>query len=130
MNRRNYRQADNINYLDGDWNSSIYDFESKEPTSASGWLREYDDEEEADEEVTRTNDEQTNQMYHRSDSLDRKNITSMINNRVRVVKGGSWRDRAYWMQSGTRRYYDQDRSTAWIGFRCAMDRMGSRTGAK
>ena len=69
-------------------------------------------------------------MYHRSDSLDRKNITSMINNRVRVVKGGSWRDRAYWMQSGTRRYYDQDRSTAWIGFRCAMDRMGSRTGAK
>ena len=130
MNRRNYRQADNINYLDGDWNSSIYDFESKEPTSASGWLREYDDEEEADEEVTRTNDEQTNQMYHRSDSLDRKNITSMINNRVRVVKGGSWRDRAYWMQSGTRRYYDQDRSTAWIGFRCAMDRMGSSTGAK
>jgi formylglycine-generating enzyme required for sulfatase activity len=130
MNRRNYRQADNINYLDGDWNSSIYDFESKEPTSAAGWLRETDEEDGGDEEYTRSNDEQTNQMYHRSDSLDRNNITSMINNRVRVVKGGSWRDRAYWMQSGTRRYYDQDRSTAWIGFRCAMDRMGSRTGAK
>ena len=124
----NYRQADNINYLDGDWNSSIYDFESKESTSASGWLRETDDEDEGSEDViTRTNEEQTNQMYHRSDSLDKNNITSMINNRVRVVKGGSWRDRAYWMQCGTRRYYDQDRSTSWIGFRCAMDRMGSRT---
>ena len=51
----------------------------------------------------------------------------MIGNKVRVVKGGSWNDRAYWMQAGTRRYYDQDRSTAWIGFRCAMDRLGSRT---
>ena len=128
MNRRNYRQADNINYLDGDWNSSIYDFESKESTSASGWLRETDEEDEgSDDTFTRTEEEQTNQMYHRSDSLDKNNITSMINNRVRVVKGGSWRDRAYWMQCGTRRYYDQDRSTSWIGFRCAMDRMGSRT---
>ena len=70
----------------------------------------------------------TNNMYHRSDSNSDDNVTSMINNRVRVVKGGSWKDRAYWMQSGTRRYYDQDRSTSWIGFRCAMDRMGSRTG--
>ena len=129
MNRRNYRQADNINYLDGDWNSSIYDFESKEATSASGWLRETDEDEDYAEEggVIRSHDEQTNQMYHRSDSTDKANITSMINNRVRVVKGGSWRDRAYWMQCGTRRYYDQDRSTSWIGFRCAMDRMGSRT---
>ena len=127
MNRRNYRQADNINYLDGDWNSSIYDFESKEATAASGWLRESDDEDDAEETYARTDEEQTNQMYHRSDSTDKNNITSMINNRVRVVKGGSWRDRAYWMQCGTRRYYDQDRSTSWIGFRCAMDRMGSRT---
>ena len=47
---------------------------------------------------------------------------------VRVVKGGSWNDRAYWMQSGTRRFYEQDRSTSWIGFRCAMDRLGPRAG--
>ena len=45
---------------------------------------------------------------------------------VRVVKGGSWKDRAYYLQSSTRRYYDQDKSTSWIGFRCAMDRLGSR----
>ncbi len=131
MNRRNYRQADNINYLDGDWNSSIYDFETHSPT-AGGWMDSSDDEEEGGGEETeaRSHEAQTNMMYHRSDSTSRNNITSLINNRVRVVKGGSWRDRAYWMQCGTRRYYDQDRSTSWIGFRCAMDRMGARTGVK
>jgi len=129
MNRRNYRQADNINYLDGDWNSSIYDYEAHTSTAMDGWRRDTEDEDgNTDENMNRTPEEYTNSMYHRRDSNDQNNVTSMINNRVRVVKGGSWKDRAYWMQSGTRRYYDQDRSTSWIGFRCAMDRMGSRTG--
>jgi len=129
MNRRNYRQADNINYLDGDWSSTIYDFDTKSSIFNDGWTRAADDEEDAEEAVVRSNEEQTNQMYHRVDTAEDggRNVTSMINNRVRVVKGGSWRDRAYWMQCGARRYYDQDRSTSWIGFRCAMDRMGSRT---
>lgn len=133
MNRRNYRQADNINYLDGDWNSSIYDYENHTPTTISGWREDQGDDEDggSDEENVRKSEElYTNNMYHRQDSSSRDNVTSMINNRVRVVKGGSWNDRAYWMQCGTRRYYDQDRSTSWIGFRCAMDRMGSRTGVK
>ena len=127
MNRRNYRQADNINYLDGDWNSSIYDYESHAST-AGDWRQETSEDEDSEQNVSRDHETQTNMMYHRRDSSDQNNVTSMINNRVRVVKGGSWKDRAYWMQSGTRRYYDQDRSTSWIGFRCAMDRMGSRTG--
>ena len=59
--------------------------------------------------------------------IEKKELDYGVGDRVRVVKGGSWKDRAYWMQCGTRRYYDQDRSTSWIGFRCAMDRMGSRT---
>jgi sulfatase modifying factor 1 len=49
---------------------------------------------------------------------------SMINNRSRVYKGASWKDCAYWAQIGTRRFLDQDSSTAAIGFRVAMTSMG------
>ena len=51
--------------------------------------------------------------------------TQLITNRARVYKGGSWKDVAYWMSPGTRRYLDQDSATATIGFRCAMIRAGS-----
>jgi sulfatase modifying factor 1 len=55
--------------------------------------------------------------------------TSLIRNISRVYKGGSWADRAYWMTPGSRRYLDEDLSTATIGFRCVMDRVGdSRKG--
>ena len=43
-------------------------------------------------------------------------------------KGGSWKDRAYWMSPGARRFLDQRLSTDYIGFRCAMQRVGSPTG--
>lgn len=52
-------------------------------------------------------------------------FTSLIDNNSRVYKGGSWKDVAYWMSPGTRRYLDQDSATATIGFRCAMIRAGS-----
>jgi gliding motility-associated lipoprotein GldJ len=54
--------------------------------------------------------------------------TTMINNRARVFKGGSWRDRAYWLSPGTKRYLDEAQSTDYIGFRCAMTRVGSPIG--
>jgi len=50
--------------------------------------------------------------------------TTMIGNNVRVYKGGSWKDYAYWLSPGTRRYLEEDLSTDFIGFRCAMDRIG------
>jgi formylglycine-generating enzyme required for sulfatase activity len=52
-------------------------------------------------------------------------FTSLITDKARVYKGGSWKDVAYWMSPGTRRYLDQDSATATIGFRCAMIRAGS-----
>jgi formylglycine-generating enzyme len=52
-------------------------------------------------------------------------FSSLITDKARVYKGGSWKDVAYWMSPGTRRYLDQDSSTATIGFRCAMIRAGS-----
>jgi len=51
--------------------------------------------------------------------------TSLIHDKSRVYKGGSWNDRAYWLTPGARRFLDQDKSSAEIGFRCAMIRVGS-----
>jgi len=96
IDRRNYRSAQNIDYNDGDFESSLY----------------YGD-------ASYTNNDQ--RMYEWGK-------TSLVNNRSRVYKGGSWRDRAYWLIPGTRRFLDERQSTATIGFRCAMDRVGSPTG--
>ena len=46
--------------------------------------------------------------------------TTLISNKSRVYKGGSWKDRPYWLNPGTRRYLDQNKSSNNIGFRCAM----------
>ena len=54
--------------------------------------------------------------------------SSLVNNESRVYKGGSWNDRAYWLSPGARRMLDQSRSSNTIGFRCAMDRIGSPSG--
>jgi gliding motility-associated lipoprotein GldJ len=55
------------------------------------------------------------------------NRTTLINNEVRVYKGGSWRDRDYWLDPAQRRYFPQDMATDYIGFRCAMSRVGSKS---
>jgi sulfatase modifying factor 1 len=54
--------------------------------------------------------------------------TSLISDKSRVFKGGSWNDRPYWLSPGTRRHLEEDQSSATIGFRCAMDRVGSQEG--
>jgi formylglycine-generating enzyme required for sulfatase activity len=55
-------------------------------------------------------------------------FVTLINDNARVYKGGSWRDRAYWMNPSTRRFLDQESSRDDIGFRCAMIRVGSPAG--
>jgi len=45
--------------------------------------------------------------------------------RMRVYKGGSWADVAYWLSPGTRRALMEDSATSTIGFRCAMIRAGT-----
>ncbi len=49
---------------------------------------------------------------------------TLITNEARVFKGGSWRDRVYWLSPGTRRFLDQNKASNDIGFRCAMDQIG------
>lgn len=98
LGRDNYRQADNIDYLDGDFQSSI-----------------------------KYSDPEFNAPDKKGEMMYGYGSTSLINNRSRVYKGGAWNDRSYWLSPGTRRYLDEDKSSAAIGFRCAMDRMGSQT---
>ena len=50
--------------------------------------------------------------------------TTLINDHVHVYKGGSWTDREYWLNPGTRRYLNSFLSAHNIGFRCVLDRMG------
>ena len=71
--------------------------------------------------------------YRRDDYLDeeknydKKNFNSLVDNKLRVFKGGSWNDVAYWLSPGTRRFLDQDSATAMVGFRCAMIAVGPTT---
>ena len=117
INRRNYRQSDNINYLDGDLASQLRDswVTTPEEGEEEGGYEEESGEEGAAVEVTK----ETNDMY----AYEQR---SMVDDKARVVKGGSWKDRAFYLSPGQRRFLDQAQSTDWIGFRCAMDRMGSR----
>lgn len=111
FDRRNYNTSDNINFLDGDVESST-DF-----LAGAG------------------DNTHSNRMYYQGKEMlgdDNKPImrggdkmTSMINNRARVYKGGGWKDRAYWMSPGTRRFLDEKQSRDDLGFRCAMHRVGS-----
>lgn len=55
-------------------------------------------------------------------------FSSLITDKVRVYKGGSWKDRPYWLVPGTRRYLEQTDAKNDIGFRCAMTRVGSPSG--
>jgi formylglycine-generating enzyme len=51
--------------------------------------------------------------------------TSLINDQSRVIKGGSWADRLFWLSPGTRRFKDENKSDRTLGFRCAMSRTGA-----
>ena len=56
--------------------------------------------------------------------------TSLITDETRIYKGGSWKDRAYWLDPAQRRHLPQYISTDYIGFRCAMSRLGSKSRVK
>jgi len=103
--RYNYRKGDYRNYKDGDKKSS---------TDQLAWNEAADDV------------ENSQKMY--SQNLESNDFTTLINDNARVYKGGSWKDRAYWLNPSTRRFLDQDASRDDLGFRCAMIRVGSPSG--
>jgi gliding motility-associated lipoprotein GldJ len=105
-NRYNYRKGDYRNYRDGDRKSS---------TDNASWNV-------TDEEMV----ENSERMY--AQNVQTSDFTSLINDKARVYKGGSWKDRAYWLNPSTRRFLDQESSRDDLGFRCAMIRVGSPAG--
>ncbi|NOR29308.1 MAG: gliding motility lipoprotein GldJ [Lutibacter sp.] len=56
---------------------------------------------------------------------DTKKRTTLISDKSRVYKGGSWKDREYWLDASQRRYLPEYMATNFIGFRCATDRLGA-----
>ena len=53
-------------------------------------------------------------------------LAPRITKKTRVYKGGSWKDRIYWLNPTTRRFLDQDQAMSTIGFRCAMSTVGNQ----
>lgn len=65
----------------------------------------------------------------RINQYDSSRRTTLISDKTRVYKGGSWKDREFWLDPAQRRYLPEYMSTNFIGFRCATDGVGmlSRT---
>ena len=119
INRRNYRIADNIDYLDGDLKSSMY----------------YPGNDANEQYIKDFNSGKKNEDWAMYQSgmeaalgVVAGSPTSLISDKSKVYKGGSWQDRAYYLNPGARRFLDENMSNATIGFRCAMDRVGSPVG--
>ena len=122
IGRMNYKKSDYRDYLDGDIESSIEYNQPNRLDNINNGLRD------PDQVMYQSEDEQYDL---KGDDLSPNSSgwpTSLVSNRSKVYKGGSWRDRAYWLAVGNRRFLDEDKSTATIGFRCCMDRIGSPTG--
>lgn len=122
--RQNFDRSDNRNYRDGDKQSTRYfKFGAEdEDGSQDEKTRMYNS---PKHKVTVNED---NEMVRQYDESSKR--TSLINDEVRVFKGGSWRDRAYWLDPAQRRYYPQDMATSDIGFRCAMSKVGPKSNKK
>ncbi len=112
--RTQFDKSYNVNFRDGDYRSS------------RNYMAERYDRAEEEQGETQT-------MYKSPDMQEtdpekmENNATTLISDQVRVYKGGSWKDRAYWLDPAQRRFYPQDQATDFIGFRCAMSRIGSKT---
>ena len=96
---------DSRNYKDGDYRSQIVEGEDWNAAKAN------------------TN---TNSMYVQSNKEGQ--FSSLISDYARVYKGGSWKDRPYWLIPGTRRFRPENEASNDLGFRCAMTRVGSPDG--
>jgi gliding motility-associated lipoprotein GldJ len=117
--RQNFSKSDNINYRDGDKQSSRYydfgDSESGDSTKVAMY----------NSPIHNVTTDSLGNMVRKYDNSSKR--TTLINDNARVYKGGSWRDRAYWLDPAQRRYFPQDMATDYIGFRCAMSRVGAKT---
>ena len=69
-------------------------------------------------------------MYNSSINDGNDERTTLISDQARVYKGGSWLDRAYYLDPAQRRYELESESSNFIGFRCAMSYLGESRNSK
>lgn len=119
--RTNFSKADNRDFRDGDKESTRYyqSFQNDFGETGDDTKRMYNS---PVHNVYADTTGQLDRVYDKSN-----NRTTLISNEVRVYKGGSWRDREYWLDPAQRRYFPQDMASDFIGFRCAMSRVGSKS---
>jgi gliding motility-associated lipoprotein GldJ len=131
--RQNFTESDNRNFRDGDVESTQNYLDKSLLARFNGGENEeggtetesslmYDAPQNPEVKVV------DNKQIRKKDISTKR--TSMITDEVRVFKGGSWKDRAYWLDPAQRRYLPQYIATDYIGFRCAMTRLGSKSKAK
>ena len=124
--RQNFFESDNRNFRDGDVESSrkyLQSRNSDEEGVAENQRAESTIMYNAPSPPRIRQDENGNLIKEYDKSSKR---TTLITDEVRVYKGGSWKDRAYWLDPAQRRYLPQYIATDYIGFRCAVSRMGSK----
>ena len=128
--RENFYESDNRNFRDGDRESSREyakappekgSVAENGPTESS---KMYD----APAAPKISKDENGKVVSREFDKSNKRN--SLITDEARVYKGGSWKDRAYWLDPSQRRFMPQYIATEYIGFRCAMSRVGSKSKKK
>ena len=120
--RQNFDKSYNVDYRDGDKQSTRYfNFADSESDAKKG----NDDKKMYNSPKHNVTIDSLGNMVKKYDKSNKR--TTLINDNVRVYKGGSWRDRAYWLDPAQRRYFPQDMATDYIGFRCAMSKVGAKS---
>ena len=122
--RQNFSESDNRNYRDGDIESTRVFGQSQDEDLAENKRPETTNMYDAPTHPKVTTNEEGQVVRLKDKSNSR---TSLITDEVRVYKGGSWKDRAYWLDPAQRRYLPQYIATDHIGFRGAMSRLGSKS---
>jgi gliding motility-associated lipoprotein GldJ len=117
--RQNFDKAYEVNYRDGDKQSlSSYKKSVINTKDTKINNRMYNSPE---------NSAMVDSMGNITRKLDKLNTRkTLINDKMRVYKGGSWRDRAYWLDPAQRKGLSQEVATDYLGFRCAMSKVGSK----
>ena len=124
--RTQFSTSDNRNYRDGDRQSTrYYKFNDSEEGEQAGGEEKFRMYEAPKHSITADSLGKMNKKFDKSDKR-----TTLVDDNVRVYKGGSWRDRAYWLDPASRRFFPQDMATDYIGFRCAMSKVGPKSNKK
>ena len=100
------------------------EFTSKELLNSNGLVANNLAYADGDKLFQRDDEEMYTDAFDETRKREEKRLT-LVSNTTRVIKGASWKDRAYWLDPAQRRYMPEFLAADYIGFRCAMSYLGS-----